>query len=161
MNIGPRRNSDGSIDGSIDEHEWQAQERALREERAGAIAAGDDPLLARYRQVARALRRPLPDALPADFARSVAQRVATAHAAPDMRLEQQLLRVLSLLLAVSAIAAMALYGGQWLRAFAALSSSLPIGSASAGLAFNWTLALAACLGLSWSFERLRRGLQHH
>ena len=150
MNIDPRKNSDGSID----EHEWLAQERALREERAGAIAAGDDPLLARYRQVARALRRPLPDALPADFARSVAMRVGTAHAAPDMRLEQQLLRVLSLLLAVSAIAALVLYGGQWPRAFAAALPSLAVGTA-----MNWALALAACLGLSWSFERLRSGLQ--
>ena len=150
MNIGPRKNSEGSID----EHEWQAQERALREERAGAIAAGDDPLLARYRQVARALRRPLSDAPPADFARSVALRMATAHAAPDMRLEQQLLRALSLLLAVSAIAAMALYGSEWLRAFAAVLPSLAVGTA-----LNWALALAACLGLSWSFERLRRGLQ--
>ena len=118
MNIGQRKNPVGSLDQRIDEHEWLAQERALREERAGAIAAGDDALLARYRQVARALRRPLPDALPADFARSVAMRVA--HAGPDMRLEQQLLRVLSLLLAVSAIAALALYGGEWPRAFAAV-----------------------------------------
>jgi hypothetical protein len=85
-------------------------------------------------------------------------RVAAAHARPDIRLEQLLLRTLSLLLAVSAIAAMALYGGEWLRAFAALLPSLAVGNASAGLAVNWTLALAACLGLSWSFERLRRGL---
>jgi hypothetical protein len=153
MNIGQRKNPVGSPDQRIDEHEWLAQERALREERAGAIAAGDDPLLARYRQVARALRRPLPDALPTDFARSVAMRVA--HAGPDMRLEQQLLRVLSLLLAVSAIAALVLYGGQWPRAFAAALPSLAVGTA-----MNWALALAACLGLSWSFERLRSGLQH-
>ena len=154
MNIGQRKNPVGSLDQRIDEHEWLAQERALREERAGAITADDDALLARYRQVARALRRPLPDALPADFARSVALRVAAAHAAPDMRLEQLLLRALSLLLAVSAIAAMALYGGEWLRAFAAVLPSLAVGTA-----LNWALALAACLGLSWSFERLRRGLQ--
>jgi hypothetical protein len=153
MNIGQRKNPVGNLDQRIDEHEWLAQERALREERAGAIAAGDDPLLARYRQVARALRRPLPDALPADFARSVAMRVA--HAGPDMRLEQQLLRVLSLLLAVSAIAALVLYGGQWPRAFAAALPSLAVGTT-----MNWALALAACLGLSWSFERLRSGLQH-
>lgn len=149
MNIGPRNPE------SIDEQEWQAQERALREECSGAIA-GDDPLLERYRQVARALRRPLPDAPPADFARSVALRVASAYASPDMRLEQLLLHALSALLALSAVVAMALYGSQWLRAFAALLPSMAAGSAPAGLALNWTLALAACLGLSWSLERLRR-----
>jgi hypothetical protein len=160
MNIGPRKHSDGSSDERIDEHEWRAQERALHEERAGAVV-GDDPLLAGYRQVARALRQPLPDPPPADFARSVAMRVATTQASPDMRLEQGLLRALSLLLAVSAIAAMALYGGEWLRAFAALLPPPAAGSVATGLALNWTLALAACLGLSWSFERLRRGWQRH
>lgn len=148
MNIDPRKPE------PVDEQEWQLQERALRAERSGAIA-GDDPLLERYRQVARALRRPLPAAPPADFARSVALRMAM-HAAPDTRLEQQLLHVLSALLALSAVAAMALYGSQWLHAFAALLPSMAAGSAAAGLAFHWTLALAACLGLSWSLERLRR-----
>lgn len=148
MNTGPR-----NPDPRFDAHEWQAQERALREER-DAAAGSDDPLLAQYRQVARALRQPLASAPPPDFARSVAASAAAAHAPPDMRLELLLLRTLSGLLLVSAIAAAALYGGEWLRAFAAL---LP--SAATGIALNWALALAACLGLSWSFGRLQRGLR--
>ena len=148
MNIDPR-----NLDTRLDEHEWQAQERAMREERAG-VAASDDPTLAHYRQVARALRRPPASAPPPDFARRVAASVAAAHAPPDMRLEMLLLRALSGLLGVSAIVAAVLYGGQWRHAFAALLPSLVTGTA-----LNWALALAACLGLSWSFGRLQRGLR--
>ena len=57
------------IDIHIDEREWQAQERALQEER---LHLTGDPRLAAYRRIARALRQPLPDALPADFARRLA-----------------------------------------------------------------------------------------
>jgi hypothetical protein len=146
MNIGPRKHDSG-----FDEPEWQAQERALREERNG-VAAGDDPLVARYRQVARALRQPADSAPPPDFARTVAARVAAAHAPPDMRLELALLRALSGLLGMSAIVAAALYGGQWLHAFAALLPPIVTGTA-----LNWALALGACLALSWGFGRLPRG----
>lgn len=150
MNIGPR-----TQDARFDEHEWQLQERALREQRSG-IAGGDDPLLAQYRQVARVLRQPSAGAPPADFARAVAAAVAAAPASPDTRLELLLLRALSGLLGVSAIVAAVLYGGQWLPAFAAL---LP--ATATGTAFNWVLALCACLGLSWSFGRWQRGLRAH
>ena len=150
MNIDPRDH-----DTRFDEHEWQAQERALREERSGVVAS-DDPLLAHYRQVARALRQPAASAPPPDFARRVAASVAAAHAPPDMRLEMLLLRALSGLLGVSAIVAAALYGGRWLHAFAALLPPIVTGTA-----LNWALAVAACLGLSWSFGRLQRGLRGH
>ena len=56
MNIGQRKNPVGSLDQRIDEHEWLAQERALREERAGAITADDDALLARYWNLPQAQR---------------------------------------------------------------------------------------------------------
>lgn len=133
----------------FDEREWQLQERALREQRSG-ISGDDDPLLAQYRQVARALRQPSIGAPPADFARVVAAAAASASRPPDMRLELLLLRALSGLLGMSAIAAAVLYGGQWLPAFAAL---LP--ATIGGTAFNWALALGACIGLSWSFGRLQ------
>jgi hypothetical protein len=148
MNIGTR-----NPDPRFDEHEWQAQERALREERAG-VADGEDPLLAHYRQVARVLRQPLASVPPPDFASTIAARAAATHVPPDMRLELLLLRALSCLLLVSAIAAAVLYGGDWLRAFAAL---LP--SVATGTTLNWALALGACLGLSWSFGRLQQRLR--
>ncbi|MFS8063526.1 MAG: hypothetical protein ACMG5Z_02950 [Luteimonas sp.] len=136
-----------------EEREWQAQERALHDERNGA-ASGDDPLQVQYRLVARALRLPLPHALPDGFAAQVAARarLQAAHA-PDLRIEQRLVRALIAVLALSAAVAVAWYGPQWLHAIAVL---LP------GAALNWTLALVACIGLSWSFDRLRarHGTQH-
>jgi hypothetical protein len=132
------------------EREWQAQERALREVRAGC-APSNDPLLASYRSVARALRQPLPDALPADFAQIVAKRAFAAHTPLDLRFEQALMRNLVVVLALSAAVATALYGSVFLQALAAL---MPASSST--VAFGWALALAGCVGLSWSFELLRR-----
>ena len=131
-----------------EEREWQAQERALHDERIGA-APGDDPLQAHYRLVARALRQPWPHALPDDFAARVAARarLQAAHAPPDLRIEQRLVRGLVAVLALSAAVAVAWYGQQWLQAITVL---LP------GAALNWTLALMACVGSSWSFGLLHR-----
>ena len=131
-----------------EEREWQAQERALHDERIGA-APGDDPLLAHYRRVARVLRQPMPQALPDDFAARVAARARprAAHAPLDLRIEQRLVRVLVAVLALSSAVAVAWYGQQWVQAITML---LP------GAALNWTLALTACVGLSWSFGLLHR-----
>jgi hypothetical protein len=136
-----------------EEREWQAQERALHDERIGA-APGDDPLQAHYRRVARALRQPLPHALTEDFAARVAARakMQAAHAPPDLRIEQRLVRALIAVLALSAAVAVAWYGPQWLQAITVL---LP------GAALNWTLALTACLGVSWSFGLLHRRERLH
>jgi negative regulator of sigma E activity len=61
---------------ALDEREWQAQERARIAARTGDGASlAQDPLATRYRRVADALRTPLPDALPADFAARMAQIV--------------------------------------------------------------------------------------
>lgn len=131
-----------------DKNEWQAQERALQDERNG-VAPGDDPLQARYRLIARALRQPLPHALPEDFAVQVAARALgrAVHAPPDLRVEQRLVRALVAVLALSAAVAVAWYGPQWLQAITVL---LP------GAALNWTLALTACVAVSWSFDLLHR-----
>jgi hypothetical protein len=140
-----------------DEREWQLQERALHDERLG-VGESEDPALARYRQVARVLRQPLPSALPADFATRVIARVGSLHAPADMRLEQALTGGLMVLLAMAAVAAFWLYGGDWLRESLAL---LP--RQATGFALNWGVALAACIGLSWSLEQLRRhrGMHPH
>lgn len=141
----------GHGDEHFDEREWQLQERALREEREAA-PGGDDPALAQYRRVARALRTPLADALPADFAAQVAAR-ASKRARADGRLEQVATQLLLATLAFAGVVTAMLYGGDWWRASIAL---LP--AAHADVALQWGLAIAGCLGLSWSAELLRR---HH
>jgi hypothetical protein len=130
----------------IDEREWQAQERALQDVRAGAPST--DPLAARYRAVAEALRAPLPELLPPDFAARMAAQVR--HAPLDARFEGTLVRTLTTLLGLSGAASAALYGRQWLPA---ILGPLQLDSASA---LNWALALGACVAITWLAEPLRR-----
>jgi hypothetical protein len=150
MNI---REKNTSGQNTHDAGEWQAQERALHDERIGA-APGDDPLHADYRRVARALRQPLPHAPPEDFAANVAAlaRLQAMHKAPDLRIEQRLVRGLIAVLALSAAVVVAWYGAQWWQAITVL---LP------GAALNWTLALMACVAVSWSFDLLHRRENPH
>jgi hypothetical protein len=56
------------FDGEREQREWEAQDRAPREERTGARHVR----AAQYRLVARALRHPPPAAVPSDFASRVA-----------------------------------------------------------------------------------------
>jgi hypothetical protein len=138
--------------GPVDEREWQAQERALREMRAGmaprdAAPGSDDALAARYRHVARALAVPPAPGLHAGFAVQVAQLAATRHAAPDTDFERGLLRALLLAMALSSAVVVAVYGVQWWRASAQLLGTDTLG---------WTIAVAACAALSWSLEWIRR-----
>lgn len=137
-----------------EQREWLAQERAWRDERAGK-APDEDPVAASYRTLMHALRTPVPDALPADFARRVAAQVAKP-ATVDTRLEQQFQRLLLTALALAALAACAVYGGDWLRASVA---ALPL--LDRATTVNWAAALAACLGLSWAMDVLRRGARLH
>jgi hypothetical protein len=130
----------------IDEREWQAQERALQDVRTGTPST--DPLAARYRAVAEALRAPLPELLPPDFAARMAAQVR--HAPLDARFEGTLVRTLTTLLGLSGAASAALYGRQWLPA---ILGPLQLDSASA---LNWTLALGACVAITWLAEPLRR-----
>lgn len=134
----------------VDEREWQLQERALRAERDGA-PTGDEPALAEYRLVARALRAPIAEALPPGFAAQVARR-ALARSRREGRFEQVLTQALLALLAFAGVATAMAYGGDWWRASASLLPSTP----RLGLALQWGLAIAGCLGLSWSAELLRR-----
>lgn len=132
-----------------DEREWQAQERARREVRSGFEATSDDTTMAQYRDIARALRQPPPAGLPADFAARVA-RIAERQATPvaDTRFEQVLVRVLAAAFVLSAVAALVIYGG---RLVAMLQA------ATGGEGLQWMLVLSACVGLSWSFDWMRRG----
>jgi len=133
----------------FDEREWRLQERALREERLHADDAGD-PEIAAYRQVVRALRQPLPDALPADFAQGVAAQAARLPARGESAVERWLVRGLVVAFAVSALYFVANDGGAWLRASLSL---LP--NADARALRSWGLALSACVAITWAFGRWR------
>lgn len=132
--------------------EWQAQERALREERAGLPMDAGDARVAQYRLLVRALRAPAMEPLPADFAAQVVRRVE-ADAALGDRLERWLLNGLILGLAVLALYVVANYGGTWWDAIAS-----PVAQAPSGLG-HWLPVLGLCAGATWAWDRLS-GLGH-
>jgi len=129
----------------LDEREWQAQEQALRDERLGVAASGSDAPDAHYRAIARVLREPPAESLPADFARQVAGLAkAKAPLVRDAtRFERIMLNVLGAALVLSGVAAIAMYGSQ---AVAGVDVRI----------VQWGSALAACAVLSWSFDWARR-----
>jgi hypothetical protein len=135
-----------------DHNEWQAQERAMRESRDGIPSA--DPMVRRYRKVADALRAPLPDLLPADFAAQVARRAEAQATAPtvvpDAPFERDLLRGAIAVLGLGSAVVAAMYGRAW------LAPTLDLLHLDSSVAINWTLALAACVGATWLTDQLRR-----
>jgi hypothetical protein len=133
-----------------EQREWDAQERAVRAERANA-QAGSDATVAQYRLVARALRTPVLDALPRDFA---AQTAARAERIASEHVEVWLERALVALLLLAGAAALLFYSEEPLVSF---SFSLPE-RAEPGVetVLSWSLAIAACVGLSAMFARARK-----
>jgi hypothetical protein len=140
------------FDDPTSEREWLAQERAMRRERLHLDSAGDDARGRRYRLLARALREPLRDSLPADFATRVTRVAARVAAAPasTARFEFVLMTALAIVLAIAAGAVTAIYGSEWLPSFRAI---LPAPQAPAS---RWLLALAGCLGVSWLLGQWQR-----
>ncbi|HVC18238.1 MAG TPA: hypothetical protein VNE18_13145 [Rhodanobacter sp.] len=133
-----------AFDDPAHEREWLAQERAMRRERLQLDPVGDDAREQRYRLLARALREPLADNLPADFAEQLAARVAAAPArVVDTGFERVLTLALGIALLLGAIMVSLLYGSTWL---AAILTILPAPQPPAG---RWLLAFAACIGGSW------------
>lgn len=124
---------------AVDDARWHAQEQARRGE------AEADPLDLR---VARALRQAPPMALPPDFAARVAAR-ARADAAAGLDLEAWLLRVLGVVFALSAAAAVAWFGRGWP---AGLVQVLPGGREALG----WCATAALCLLANGGLGLLRR-----
>ena len=121
---------------SLDEQEWQAQERALRDERDAAFSA-----------LRQALRQPPIPAIPMDFAARVARRADAAREAADSRFERVLLQVLIAVLGVSAGVISVLYGAQWLQA---------VSEFGAGGAGAWMALAVGCGGVHWMLERWLR-----
>jgi hypothetical protein len=133
--------------------EWQAQETAAWQERLGLDAVDGDPRVQRYRALARLLRRPLADALPDDFARRLAQRVAAdadTHADPDLRFERGMTAALIAAFVLAGVVVVAAYGRQW------LPSIVTVWPAADAGASRCLLALGACVGVSWLLERWHR-----
>ena len=136
------------------EREWSLQEQALRAERLGLDPRGDDALL-RYRMVMRALRQPLHDNLPADFAAHVAAQVRRTNTA-DMRLELWLSGSLLGLLIAMLIGLAIAFGNAWLPWVSALTQAPELHN-------PWLLTLAACITVPallsrWSPHRTTRRL---
>lgn len=143
----PGHSTSTSPDDAVDEREWLAQEGAARAERLGIPGGMDgDPLVAGYREVSRALRQPLADGPPPDFASDLARHVAIEDDVTGDRFERVVLQVMTALLGLSLGVICVLYGRDWLQATAY--------AASEG-ALQWTALVACCVALHWVLERWR------
>jgi len=142
-----------SFDDERDQREWEAQESALRAERAGANPAGD-AVVSEYRIIARALSTPPLDALPAGFAALTAARAERESRIANENVEIWLERGLVALLLLAGVVALRVYGDESLFG---LSFSLPE-RAVFGIqtVLSWSLAIAACVGLSSVFAAARK-----
>ncbi|RDS85483.1 hypothetical protein [Dyella psychrodurans] len=122
----------------VDEREWALQEQAFHAERLG-FAPTDNTTVLRYRAVARVLRQPMDENLPAGFAQRVAIQ-ARRRAVVDMRFELYMSwTLLGVLIAMLATLA-ALHGLAWLQL---VESILPVHA----LMNPWLLALAVFVAL--------------
>lgn len=137
------------FDSEREQREWDAQEAALRAERAGSTAAGDADV-AQYRLIAHALRAPQIDAIPRDFAAETAARALREQRIANETLEVWLGRGLVALLVLAGAVAIRVYGGEALLGF---SFSVPDG-ATLGIqsVVGWSFAVAACVGISAVFS---------
>jgi hypothetical protein len=131
------------FDDEREQREWNAQESALRAERAGGSGSGAG--VAEYRVIARALRTPPLDPLPADFAAQTAARALREQRIASETVEVWLERGLVALLLLGGAAALLAYRDS----LPELSFSVPDG-ATVGIqsVLSWSLAVAACVGLS-------------
>jgi hypothetical protein len=128
----------------IADREWEAQERALQEERTRATAAeagkaGSDGTLVRtYRVLARLLGQPIENGLPPDFAADVA-RIAREQqrAAARASVESTVARALGAAFVAAVVVFSLMNGEQWL-ALVDFDST----------AVQWLLAAAGCVGLT-------------
>jgi hypothetical protein len=141
------------FDTEREQREWQAQERALHEERAGSRNRGRADV-AEYRLIARALRDPRLAPLPSDFAARTAARIAAESRAGNELVELWLERGLVALLLVAGVAAVAVFNREWLES---LSFSVPEGAVFGVQAVvSWSIAIAGCVGISSVFALARK-----
>lgn len=132
--------------------EWALQERARERERNGApMDADEEPRLAQYRLLSRALRAPPMEPIPYGFAEQVARRAAAAADAGD-RVERWLQQLLLGGLVLAGVAMAAAGAASWWPSLASIAHHLPAGSATWG-----ALAGAGC-ALTWGWSGAARAL---
>ena len=143
-----------------DQREWEAQESGLRAERSGASSAGNGATSAgngatsEYKLIARALRMPPIDALPADLAARTAACAERESRIANESVEIWLERGLVALLLLAGAVALRVYGDDSLFG---LSFSVPERAAfGVQTVLSWSLAIAACVGLSSVFAAARK-----
>jgi hypothetical protein len=110
--------------------------------------------VAQYRLIARALRNQRLDPWPSDFVARTAARVALESRIASESVEVWLERALVTLLVLAGAVTVLVYNGETLRE---LSFTLPEPTAL-GLrtVMSWGAAVAACVGVSWAFELVRK-----
>jgi hypothetical protein len=118
-----------------EEHEWLLQEKAAEAGRRGAQS--DDATSTPYDVIASALRQPLDENLPTDFARHVAER-AQRRASVNMYFELVLSWMLCGVLMAMLGGLVMHFGADWLKL---AQSILPLRA----MANKWIVALVACL----------------
>jgi hypothetical protein len=130
--------------------EWEAQERALQQERLGLEVDGREARVGEYRLIARALRDPPLDPIPDDFAARIAARAKRERVADD-RFEAWLQNGLLGLLAAAGVGTAAAFGGQWLPVL-----GIVIFESAARRVASWGAAILVCIAISSALEHWRR-----
>jgi hypothetical protein len=133
------------------EAEWQAQERALEQERRGAPGDAGTPRERRYRALARVLAEPPLPGLPPDFAAVVARQARALDAAQEareQRFERRLMAALWSLLAVAVVGVAVFYGAE-------LVAILRAGPAASPATASWLCVLLGAIGMSCVWQRLQ------
>lgn len=151
-------------DDDVREREWQIQERALHAERRSSDASDGDARLLRYRLLARALRQPPQETLPADFASDIARQISTSAVSAgrpstehrlvypfDAPFERNLLRVLMAAFGLSIGIVIGLFGSGRLQP--AVDAILFFATM---LKNPWLLTFVVCLALSGFLQHWRR-----
>jgi hypothetical protein len=118
-----------------EEREWLMQERAAEAGRLGTQP--DNATSTPYGAIVRALRQPLDEDLPTDFARHVAAHVQR-RASATMYFELVLSWILCGVLMLMLMGVLMHFGATWLKL---AQSSLPLRA----MANKWIVALVACL----------------